>query len=166
MKHKGTEPEGIAIADTLGLRYEGIQKSVEGMDDVMLFTDVAGTGTTVAANTLAEAVIRLVESRQLFGSSGELTGPRWRLYETFKAGMRSLFRPQRLDLESEAARAEVVAGELETELLYRKRLATANRRIVEAKKESKSLVGRKRLVKAAAVSAFVLVIFFTLVGSC
>jgi len=80
IKHKGTEPEGIAIADELGLSYDGIQKDpYVGMQ----FTDVEQTGTTFYANTLEEARTGLAEKRKLWAevSRGpevtKLTGDIW-----------------------------------------------------------------------------------------
>lgn len=64
--HQGTEPEGIKIADELGIRYDGIQKGIGDIPDILLFTDVRQTETTFAANSLEEARTRLEEVRAAF----------------------------------------------------------------------------------------------------
>ncbi len=64
--HRGTEPEGIAIADELEVRYDGIQEGIEDIPSKMMFTDVRQTRTTFVANTLEEARTKLAEKRELF----------------------------------------------------------------------------------------------------
>ena len=59
--HRGTEPEGRAIADELGIAYDGIQIEVG-----FQFTDVRQTGTTFYARTLAGARAGLAKKRRLF----------------------------------------------------------------------------------------------------
>ena len=63
IKHRGTEPEGIAIADELGVAYDGIQEDIGYQ-----FTDVTETGTTFYGNTLEKVKANLVEKRKLFGA--------------------------------------------------------------------------------------------------
>jgi len=58
-----TDPQtaGKAIAEELGLRFDGVQPGIG-----MQFTDVAQTGSTFYANTLAEAKARLEVMRAEF----------------------------------------------------------------------------------------------------
>jgi len=62
IEHRGTEPEGIAIADKLGVRYDGIQKEIG-----MQFTDIRGTGSTFYATSMEDAREELRKQRRLFG---------------------------------------------------------------------------------------------------
>ncbi len=66
VEHRGTEPEGIAIGDELGLRYDGIQEELG-----MQFTDVRQTGTTFYATSIEEARQELRNKRRLFGMAEE-----------------------------------------------------------------------------------------------
>ncbi len=61
IKHRGVEPEGIAIADELGVAYDGI---FEGLG--YQFTDVMETGSSFIANTLKEAGLKLARMREAF----------------------------------------------------------------------------------------------------
>ncbi|KKM23312.1 hypothetical protein LCGC14_1616460, partial [marine sediment metagenome] len=69
IEHRGTEPEGIAIADELGVRFEGIQQGVEDIPSKMMFTDVQQTGSTFTANTLEEARTKLADMRAAFAKA-------------------------------------------------------------------------------------------------
>ena len=62
--HRGDEPEGRAIADELGIAYDGIQIEVG-----FQFTDVLQTGTTFYARTLAGARAGLARKRRLFSEA-------------------------------------------------------------------------------------------------
>ncbi len=62
--HKGTEPEGIEIADELGVRFEGIQEGAG-----LMFTDVRETGSTFTALTLEEARTKLADMRTKFAEA-------------------------------------------------------------------------------------------------
>ena len=66
IEHRGTEPAGIAIADELGLRYDGIQEGIEELPSKMMFTDIYQTRSTFGANTLEKATERLSEMREAF----------------------------------------------------------------------------------------------------
>ncbi len=61
MKHRGVEPEGIAIAEELGIAYDGIW---EGLG--YTFTDVMETGSTFVVKTPEQARIKLKEMRETF----------------------------------------------------------------------------------------------------
>ena len=65
IEHRGTEPEGRAIGDKLGIAYDGKQEIVG-----MQFTDIAVTGTTFYGNTLEAVRAKLIEKRRLFGKEG------------------------------------------------------------------------------------------------
>lgn len=60
--------EGWRIAQQLGVRYEGPQYLRDGFA-TGLFTDVAVSGTTFAANTLQEARAKLAEKRRQFAEA-------------------------------------------------------------------------------------------------
>lgn len=60
--------EGRRIAQQLGLRYEGLQYLRDGFV-THLFTDIAVSGTTFAANTLQEARAKLAEKRRQFAEA-------------------------------------------------------------------------------------------------
>jgi len=62
-----TDPQtaGKSIAEELGIRYDGVQPDI-GMPFTMQFTDVAQTGSTFHANTLAEARTGLEDMRAKF----------------------------------------------------------------------------------------------------
>ena len=62
--HRGTEPEGIAIADELGLKYEGLSKELG-----MAFTDVRETGSTFHARTLEAARTKLADMKKAFAEA-------------------------------------------------------------------------------------------------
>jgi len=75
IEHKGTEPEGIAIADALGVRFEGIQVGVAEIPSRMMFTDVRETGSTFTANTLEEARTKLADMRAAFAKARPAARP-------------------------------------------------------------------------------------------
>ncbi len=66
IEHRGTEPEGIAMADELGVRYDGILEGIAELPSKMMFTDVRQTGSTFTANTLEEARTKLADMRAKF----------------------------------------------------------------------------------------------------
>ncbi|KKM69471.1 hypothetical protein LCGC14_1450480, partial [marine sediment metagenome] len=66
IQHKGTEPEGIAIGNELGVRYEGVQEGIADVPSTMMFTDVQQTGSTFTAKTLEEAQTKLTAMREAF----------------------------------------------------------------------------------------------------
>jgi len=57
--------EAQAIADKLGLRYDGVQEWLGHQ-----FTDIGVTGTTFYGNTLEEIKRELVKKRKLFKQLG------------------------------------------------------------------------------------------------
>jgi len=73
--HRGTEPEGIAIADELGIRYEGIQVGAPAFRDLpavpsrMLFTDLTVTDSTFTAESLGDATAKLAAMRETFAKA-------------------------------------------------------------------------------------------------
>ena len=69
IEHRGVEPEGIEIADELGVRFEGVQAGIEDIPSKMMFTDVSQTGSTFTANTLAEAKTKLADMRAAFAKA-------------------------------------------------------------------------------------------------
>ncbi len=102
--HRGTEPEGIAIADELGLQYDGIQ---EGLG--MQFTDVAETGTTFYANTLEEARSNLTETRASFAKPPVEPPPTEVAPEPVPVSENAIEKLTRLVKDAEPARAETEA---------------------------------------------------------
>lgn len=66
IEHRGTEPEGRAIGNELGVRYEGIQGAYKEIPSTMVFTDIRQTGSSFTANTLAEARASLATMRETF----------------------------------------------------------------------------------------------------
>ena len=69
IEHKGTEPEGIKIADELGVRFEGTQPGFQEIPSKLMFTDVKETGSTFTANTLEEARTKLADMREKFAKA-------------------------------------------------------------------------------------------------
>lgn len=65
IEHRGTEPEGIAIANELDIRYDGIQESVGNIPAKYQFTDPI-TGSTFYGDTLEKAKINLANMRAKF----------------------------------------------------------------------------------------------------
>ncbi len=101
IKHRGTKPEGIAIADALGLQYDGIQKGLG-----MQFTDVAETGSTFYANTLEQARTNLSNMREAFTKATQEL---------------PLETPQAEAIDSTTAPNQIIAPYLVTDPLIRKR---------------------------------------------
>ncbi len=66
--HRGKEPEGIAIANELAIRYDGIQKGEGNIPDAMQFTDIQQTGSTTYGNTLEEVRTNLKDMRAKFAN--------------------------------------------------------------------------------------------------
>ncbi len=64
--HRGTEPEGIAIGDEVGVRYDGIQEGFGDTPSTMMFTDVRQTESTFTAHTPEEARTKLANMREEF----------------------------------------------------------------------------------------------------
>ncbi len=64
--HRGKEPEGIAIADELGVRYDGIQPGFKDIPSAYMFTDVLQTGSTFTGKNLEEVRTKLAAMRKAF----------------------------------------------------------------------------------------------------
>ncbi|KKM96824.1 hypothetical protein LCGC14_1174260, partial [marine sediment metagenome] len=75
IEHRGTEPEGIEIADEIGVRFEGIQPGFAEIPSKMMFTDVRQTGSTFTANTLEEATTKLADMREKFAKARPAVKP-------------------------------------------------------------------------------------------
>ncbi len=83
IEHKGTEPEGIAIGNELGVRFEGIQEGIEELPDQFTFTDPQ-TGSTFLATTLEGARTRLASMRAKFAEAAPVEGVTPRVTEQLK----------------------------------------------------------------------------------
>lgn len=99
--HRGTEPEGIAIGNKLGIAYDGIQIGIG-----MQFTDVAETTTTFYANTLEEARTKLVEKRELFAKPSAMSVVDYDRRYTLK-GLRE--KARQAGLSSSGSKKEIAA---------------------------------------------------------
>jgi len=111
IKHRGTEPEGIAIANELGVAYDGMWENRE-----MSFTDVRQTGSSIAAFTLEEARTKLAKMRELFANPPAVGGN-----PVGKTIIReeAIGLLERLSMTPEEAARSLVADEVEREAIMR-----------------------------------------------
>lgn len=88
IEHRATEPEGLAIAVQLGLRYDGVQEGFGDIPTAYMFTDILQTGSSFPAETLSEAKDSLAAMRKRFAH----TTPNTNLVRRTNPGLDAMVR--------------------------------------------------------------------------